>query len=53
MTREEYDRRRREIIDDYVEAIWEHESAGCLGDAETARRWMDAKLRELDEEYGR
>lgn len=52
MTRDEYERKRRKIIDDYTEAICEDENAGCLGDAETARKWMDVKLRELDEEYG-
>ena len=43
MTREEYERRRSEIVESYIEEIDEHESAGCHGDAEISRKWMRRK----------
>lgn len=51
MTREEYERRRSEIVESYIEEIDEHESAGCHGDAEISRKWMRRKLSQLKEEY--
>lgn len=51
MTREEYERRRSEIVESYIEEIDEHESAGCHGDAETARKWMRHELSQLEREY--
>ena len=51
MTREEYKRRRSEIVESYIEEIDEHESAGCYGDAEVARKWMCHKLAQLKKEY--
>lgn len=51
MTREEYERRRAEIVESYIEEIDEHESAGCYGDAENARKWMRRELSRLKEEY--
>ena len=51
MTREEYERRRSEIIESHIEEIDEHESAGCHGDAEISRKWMRRKLSQLKEEY--
>ena len=37
--------------DYYLEEICEHEDAGCLGDAENARKWRRAELEELDRQY--
>lgn len=51
MTWEQYEAKRREIIDFYTEEICEHESAGCYGDAQDARKWMRARLDELEREY--
>lgn len=51
MTREEYERRRSEIVEGYMDEIDEHESAGCYGDAEISRKWMRRKLSQLKEEY--
>lgn len=51
MTREEYERRRAEIVESCIEEIDEHESAGCYGDAEIARKWMRHELSQLKEEY--
>jgi hypothetical protein len=51
MTREEYERRRAEIVESYIEEIDEHESAGCYGDAEAARKWMHHELSRLKKEY--
>lgn len=53
MTDEEYRRKRAEIVDRYADEIDAHESAGCYGDAEIARKWMRERLRELDAERGR
>lgn len=44
--------KRREIIEEHMEEICDHENAGCFGDAENARKWMEHRLRWLDEEYG-
>lgn len=35
----------------YLEEICEHEDAGCLEDAENARKWRRAELEELDRQY--
>lgn len=51
MTHEEYEAKRREIIEGYTEEICEHESAGCFGDAENARKWMRHELERLGREY--
>lgn len=51
MTRDEYERRRAEIVESCMDEIDEHESAGCYGDAETARKWMRRKLSQLKKEY--
>lgn len=51
MRRDEYDTKRREIIDRYTEEICDHEDAGCFGDAENSRKWMRCKLESLDAEY--
>lgn len=51
MTKEEYERKRREIIEAYSEEIAEHESAGCYGDAQNARKWMSHRLSDLKDEY--
>lgn len=51
MTIEEYERRRSEIVEGYIEEIDEHESAGCYGDAEIARKWMRHELAQLKKEY--
>ena len=53
MTEQEYRRRRAEIVARYMEEIDDHVSAGCYGDAETARKWMRRELDALDEERGR
>lgn len=36
---EEYKQKCRQVKDYYLEEICEHEDAGCLGDAENARKW--------------
>lgn len=51
MTREEYMAKRREIIDRYTEEIYDHEDAGCFGDAENARKWMRRELESLERDY--
>lgn len=51
MTREEYERRRAEIVESCIEEIDEHESAGCHGDTEIARKWMRHELAQLKKEY--
>lgn len=51
MTPEEYKQKRREIIERYSQEIDDHESAGCYGDAENARKWMRMKLKCLEEDY--
>lgn len=51
MSAEEYRARRREIIERYSHEIDEHESAGCYGDAENARKWMRIDLENLDRDY--
>ena len=51
MSREEYMRRYSEIVEEYMDEIDEHESAGCYGDAEIARKWMRHELSQLKEEY--
>lgn len=51
MKRDEYEAKRREIIDRYAEEICDHENAGCFGDAENARKWMHRKLESLEREY--
>ena len=48
---EEYKRKCRQVKDYYLEEICEHEDAGCLGDAGTARKWRRAELEELDRQY--
>lgn len=45
---EEYKQKCRQVKDYYLEEICEHEDAGCLGDAEAARKWRRAELEELD-----
>lgn len=45
---EEYKQKCRQVKDYYLEEICEHEDAGCLGDAENARKWRRAELEELD-----
>lgn len=42
---------RAEIIERYRAEIDEHESAGCYGDAENARKWMRIDLETLDRDY--
>lgn len=44
---EEYKRKCRQVKDYYLEEICEHEDAGCLGDAENARKWRRLELEEL------
>ncbi len=51
MTKEEYEVRRREIIEYYIGEIDAHESAGCFGDAESARKWMRIDLAALEDDY--
>lgn len=51
MTREQYEAKRREIIERYTEEIFDHEDAGCYGDADNARKWMRIRLDELEREY--
>ncbi len=51
MTSEEYERRHSEIVEDYMDEIDEHESAGCYGDDEVARKWMCHKLAQLKKDY--
>lgn len=51
MDAKEYERQRRELIEGYSMEISEHESAGCYGDAENARKWMRHYLEELEREY--
>lgn len=51
MTHEEYEAKRREIIERYNKEIWAHEGAGCYGDADNARRWMRVRLDELKKDY--
>lgn len=51
MDAKEYERQRRELIESYSQEISEHESAGCYGDADNARRWMRINLEELEREY--
>lgn len=51
MSTEEYKARRREIIERYRTEIDEHESAGCYGDAENARKWMRIDLETLARDY--
>lgn len=53
MTEKEYRRRRAEIVARRTAEIDEHESAGCHGDAENARKWMRFELDELDRERRR
>jgi len=53
MTEQEYRRRRAEIVARRMEEIDAHESAGCYGDAETARKWMRRELDAPDEERRR
>lgn len=48
---EEYKRKCRQVKDYYLEEICEHEDAGCLGDAENARKWRRVELEELDRQY--
>ena len=36
---EEYKQKCRQVKDYYLEEICEHEDAGCLGNAENARKW--------------
>lgn len=48
---EEYKRKCRRVKDYYLEEICEHEDAGCLGDAENARKWRRLELEELDRQY--
>ena len=43
---EEYKQKCRQVKDYYLEEICEHEDAGCLGDAENARKWRRAELEE-------
>lgn len=40
---EEYKRKCRQVKDYYLEEICEHEDAGCLGDAENARKWRSLR----------
>lgn len=49
--REEYEAKRREIIETYTQQAWEHEDAGCYGDAENARKWMRSELERLERDY--
>lgn len=51
MTREEYEAKRREVIERYTEEAYEHEDAGCFGDAENSRKWMRAELEALKRDY--
>lgn len=51
MKRDEYEAKRREIIETYTQQAWEHEDAGCYGDAENARKWMRRKLEKLERDY--
>lgn len=51
MTRDEYLAERQRIIDMYAEEIADHESAGCFGDADSARKWMRRKLDLLERDY--
>lgn len=40
---EEYKQKCRQVKDYYLEEICEHEDAGCLGDAENARKWRSLR----------
>lgn len=51
MTHEEYIQKKRKIVDSCLDEIDEHESAGCYGDAENCRKWMQRELEALDKEY--
>lgn len=51
MTKDEYEWRHNAIVGRYADEICEHESAGCYGDAENARKWMFYELQALDREY--
>lgn len=51
MTDEEYNQKRREIIEWYSDEIDGHENAGCYDGAENARKWMATKLKWLEEEH--
>lgn len=51
MTYEEYKKLQREIVEQYSDEIEEHESAGCYGDAENARKWLYHDLEMLEREY--
>ena len=53
MTEQEYRRKRAEIVARYMEEIDDHESAGCYGDAEAARKRMRRELDALEEERRR
>lgn len=51
MTSVEYELRRADIFDGCMDEICEHESAGCYGDAENARKRMRRELAQLKKEY--
>lgn len=51
MTPEQYMVKRAQIVSEYMDEIDAHESAGEYGDAQNARKWMEIRLRELDEEF--
>lgn len=51
VTEQEYEWRHNAIIGRYTDEICDHESAGCYGDAENARKWMFYELEALDREY--
>lgn len=51
MDKEEYEAKRRELIERASLDISDHESAGEFGDAENVRRWLRFELKSLKREY--
>jgi len=51
MTHDEYLQEKKALLDEYMPCIWEHESAGCFGDAENTRKWLRYELKQLDMRY--
>lgn len=48
---EEYEQKRSAIRRYYAEEIEAHESAGCDGDADNARKWLRAELGALRRQF--
>ena len=43
---------RGEIVSRRTAEIWDHEDAGCFGDADIARKWMRRELDEVEVDDG-